>query len=427
MRPRVWFGERWITSIFDLFEENVRYFPALLPVTEDEDPLEVLENGGVPGLHELRLHNGTIYRWNRPIYDIANGVPHLRVENRLLAAGPTVIDTMANAAFYFGLVRALAEAERPLWSQMSFSAAEENFQTAARQGIEAQVYWPGVGQVRATELVLRRLLPLAYQGLAAWGVRRRRGEAFPRDHRAALPARHQRCGVVREPPAHRGRLAGPAGGTATDAGGLPRGDAHQRARAHLGRLSGRQRERIRNRSQTTVWSRTGSYQPFLVTTATQRGVSPASAKARRTGGSQARSTSCGTGVPTRVSQASGPGSHHQGPAHEGRGDLGPQPEVGGVPGVVRHLGSAQGADVQHRGEQPAPGARAQRMDRVPQVPPQPASLPHRPRAAHAPTLPDVRRGCGRSSTATPSQDHRRWGRMGTWRSTSPATTTPIRS
>ncbi|MET1058450.1 MAG: glutamate--cysteine ligase [Nocardioides sp.] len=170
VRPRVWFGERWITSIFDLFEENVRYFPALLPVTEDQDPLEVLENGGVPGLHELRLHNGTIYRWNRPIYDIANGVPHLRVENRVLAAGPTVIDTMANAAFYFGLVRALAEAERPLWSQMSFSAAEENFQTAARQGIDAQVYWPGIGQVRATELVLRRLLPLAYQGLEAWGV-----------------------------------------------------------------------------------------------------------------------------------------------------------------------------------------------------------------------------------------------------------------
>jgi hypothetical protein len=112
VRPRVWFGERWITSVFDLFEENVRYFPALLPVTEDEDPLAVLEGGGVPGLHELRLHNGTIYRWNRPVYDIAGGVPHLRVENRVLAAGPTVVDTMANAAFYFGLVRQLAEADR---------------------------------------------------------------------------------------------------------------------------------------------------------------------------------------------------------------------------------------------------------------------------------------------------------------------------
>ena len=170
VRPRVWFGERWITTVFDLFEENVRYFPALLPVTEEEDPLEVLENGGVPSLAELRLHNGTIYRWNRPVYDVAGGVPHLRVENRVLAAGPTVVDTMANAAFYFGLVRTLAHAERPIWSQMSFSVAEENFHTAARQGIDAQVYWPGVGQVPVTELVLRRLLPRAYDGLTAWGV-----------------------------------------------------------------------------------------------------------------------------------------------------------------------------------------------------------------------------------------------------------------
>lgn len=170
VRPRVWFGERWITSIFDLFEENVRYFPALLPITEDEDPLAVLESGGTPGLHELRLHNGTIYRWNRPIYDVVDGTPHLRVENRVLAAGPTVADTMANAAFYFGLTRTLAEHERPLWSQMSFSAAEENFHVAARDGIEAQVYWPGVGQVSAAELVIRRLLPMARDGLKRWGV-----------------------------------------------------------------------------------------------------------------------------------------------------------------------------------------------------------------------------------------------------------------
>jgi gamma-glutamyl:cysteine ligase YbdK (ATP-grasp superfamily) len=170
VRPRVWFGERWITSVFDLFEENVRYFPALLPITDAEDPLAVLESGGTPVLSELRLHNGTIYRWNRPVYDIARGVPHLRVENRVLAAGPTVADTIANAAFYFGLVRALAESERPLWSQMSFSAAEENFHVAAQHGIDAQIYWPGVGQVQATELVLRRLLPMAQEGLEAWGA-----------------------------------------------------------------------------------------------------------------------------------------------------------------------------------------------------------------------------------------------------------------
>ena len=170
VRPRVWFGERWITSIFDLFEENSRYFPALLPVLEEEDPREVFESGGTPGLEELRLHNGTIYRWNRPIYDVSDGAPHLRVENRVLAAGPTVVDTMANAAFYFGVVRALAESERPIWSQMSFSAAEENFHLAAQHGIGASLYWPGLGQVSAVELTLRRLLPLAREGLAAWGV-----------------------------------------------------------------------------------------------------------------------------------------------------------------------------------------------------------------------------------------------------------------
>jgi len=170
VRPRVWFGEQWITSIFDLFEENVRYFPALLPVTEEEDPQAVLDAGGTPALTELRLHNGTVYRWNRPIYDVVDGTPHLRVENRVLAAGPTVLDTMANAAFYFGLTRALAQDDRPLWSQMSFSAAEENFQVAARDGIEALVYWPGLGEVAATELVLRRLLPLARTGLRGWGV-----------------------------------------------------------------------------------------------------------------------------------------------------------------------------------------------------------------------------------------------------------------
>ncbi|KXK62022.1 glutamate--cysteine ligase [Micromonospora rosaria] len=170
VRPRVWFGERWITSVFDLFEENVRYFPALLPVCDPEDPATALASGDVPKLAELRLHNGTVYRWNRPVYDVLRGRPHLRVENRVLPAGPTVLDTIANGAFYFGLVRALAEADRPLWSQMSFSAAEENFVTGARHGIDAHVFWPGLGYLPVTELVLRRLLPLAHHGLDRWGV-----------------------------------------------------------------------------------------------------------------------------------------------------------------------------------------------------------------------------------------------------------------
>jgi gamma-glutamyl:cysteine ligase YbdK (ATP-grasp superfamily) len=170
VRPRVWFGERWVTSVFDLFEENTRYFPALLPVVDDEDPVAVLDAGGTPTLAELRLHNGTIWRWNRPVYDIVDGTPHLRVENRVLPAGPTVVDIMANGAFYYGALRMLAEADRPVWSQMSFQTAEENFTRAAVDGIEATVYWPGSGEVPVTELVLRRLLPLAHEGLQAWGV-----------------------------------------------------------------------------------------------------------------------------------------------------------------------------------------------------------------------------------------------------------------
>ncbi|MEV6398284.1 glutamate-cysteine ligase family protein [Streptomyces sp. NPDC051907] len=170
VRPRVWFGERWINSVFDLFEENVRYFPALLPLCDEEDPRERLDGGDTPELGELTLHNGTIYRWNRPVYAVTHDKPHLRVENRVLPAGPTVADTLANGAFYYGLTRALVDEERPVWSRMSFSAAEDNLHNGARHGIEARVYWPGMGEVPVTELVLRRLLPLAHQGLERSGM-----------------------------------------------------------------------------------------------------------------------------------------------------------------------------------------------------------------------------------------------------------------
>ncbi|MEU3827612.1 glutamate--cysteine ligase [Streptomyces sp. SID486] len=170
VRPRVWFGERWITSVFDLFEENLRYFPALLPLCDEEDPVATLGRGGIPELSELTLHNGTIYRWNRPVYAVAGGRPHIRVENRVLPAGPTVADTLANGAFYYGLTRALVEEDRPVWSRMSFSVAEDNLHAAARNGIEALLYWPGTGEVPVPELVLRRLLPLAHRGLERSGM-----------------------------------------------------------------------------------------------------------------------------------------------------------------------------------------------------------------------------------------------------------------
>ncbi|MEU0162903.1 glutamate--cysteine ligase [Streptomyces sp. NPDC006261] len=176
VRPRTWFGERWITSAYELFEENLRYFPPLLPICDDEEPLRVLDEGGVPELAELVLHNGTVYRWNRPVYGMAGGVPHLRVENRVLPAGPTVTDVIANAAFYYGLVRALAEESRPVWSKLPFEAAAENFTEACRHGIDAELLWPrsgragGLARIPAVQLVREELLPLAAAGLDAWHI-----------------------------------------------------------------------------------------------------------------------------------------------------------------------------------------------------------------------------------------------------------------
>ncbi|MEU5520109.1 glutamate-cysteine ligase family protein [Streptomyces sp. NPDC093250] len=192
VRPRTWFGERWVNSAFDLFEENLRYYPALLPICDDEDPLEVLDRGGIPSLAELVLHNGTVYRWNRPVYGIADGLPHLRVENRVLPAGPTITDVIANAAFYYGVVRALAEESRPVWTRLPFEAAAANFDAACKHGIDARLTWPrrgrlgGLGEVDAVTLVRDELLPLAEAGLDAWGIE-------PADRDLYLGVIEERC------------------------------------------------------------------------------------------------------------------------------------------------------------------------------------------------------------------------------------------
>ncbi|WP_430779647.1 glutamate--cysteine ligase [Actinoplanes sp. G11-F43] len=169
VRPRVWFGERWIDSILDLYEENLRYFPPLLPELGEEDPVTVREAGEIPRLYELRMHNGTVYRWNRPVYDVAGGRPHLRVENRVLPSGPTVTDVLANAAFYFGLIHQLAEDPR-IRHELAFTDAEANFQAGARDGITARQTWPGRGETPAVTLVRDVLLPLAATGLDRFGV-----------------------------------------------------------------------------------------------------------------------------------------------------------------------------------------------------------------------------------------------------------------
>lgn len=162
VRPRVWFGERWITSVFDLFEENVRYFPPLLP--EIKDFVE-FSDADAPKLFELNLHNGTVWRWNRPIYDAGDNGAHIRVENRLLPAGPTPVDMVADAAFYYGLAEFLVGENRPVWSRMSFAEARENFFACAKDGITARVTWPKIGHIAVSDLVIDVLIPQARRGL----------------------------------------------------------------------------------------------------------------------------------------------------------------------------------------------------------------------------------------------------------------------
>jgi gamma-glutamyl:cysteine ligase YbdK (ATP-grasp superfamily) len=175
VRPRVWFGEKWLDDgegLWDLFDENVRYFPALLPICDGEDPAALLAAGRIPRLPELTLHNGTIYRWNRPVYEVVGGRPHMRIENRVLPAGPSVADSVANAAFFYGLLHGLVSRSRPHpWEQVGFAEVAANFYAAAREGLAARLCWPSVGtDVPVRELVLRHLLPLAHAGLAEWEV-----------------------------------------------------------------------------------------------------------------------------------------------------------------------------------------------------------------------------------------------------------------
>ncbi|WP_238706076.1 hypothetical protein [Serinicoccus marinus] len=126
----------------------------------------------MPELSDLKLHNGTVWRWNRPIYDMSQGVPHLRVENRVLPAGPTAVDTVANACFYYGLLESFTTSGRPIWTKMPFADADRNFLDAAKHGIHATQTWPGLGPLAAVDLVADHLLSVADDGLAALGLRR---------------------------------------------------------------------------------------------------------------------------------------------------------------------------------------------------------------------------------------------------------------
>jgi len=166
MSPRVHFGTDWVDeSVMEIFKEDISRFRVLLTTDLDEDPLEALEAGNVPNLMALQLHNGTVYRWNRACYGITDGKPHLRIENRVLPSGPTVIDEIANAVFWYGLVAGLAEKYRDISEHIEFYEARYNFNAAARNGLASQFSWLDGDNRPAHELILDTLIPLAEDGL----------------------------------------------------------------------------------------------------------------------------------------------------------------------------------------------------------------------------------------------------------------------
>ncbi|AUX19611.1 hypothetical protein SOCEGT47_000630 [Sorangium cellulosum] len=170
-RPRVHFGDGWVQGgALDLFREDIARFRVLITAETGEPPAAVLARGEVPDLKALRVHNGTVYRWNRPCYGVAGGVAHLRIESRALPAGPTILDEVANAAFFFGLVAGLSGEHPRIDLEMPFEDAKANFFAAARHGLKAQLTWLGGRSYPAAELILSRLLPAARAGLSAASI-----------------------------------------------------------------------------------------------------------------------------------------------------------------------------------------------------------------------------------------------------------------
>ncbi len=168
--PRVGFGSHWQEgSIAEIFKEDISAHRIILTKPIANNALQLLENGAIPKLEALNLFNGTVYRWNRPCYGVGNGKPHVRIENRYIPSGPTVLDEMANFAFWVGLMAGRPKKYDDLPAIMDFREAKLNFLKAAMAGRQTVFSW--LGQSRSVEsLVLDELLPIAYAGLRKFNV-----------------------------------------------------------------------------------------------------------------------------------------------------------------------------------------------------------------------------------------------------------------
>ena len=189
---RVTFGDDWLTSsITELYREDITRFRPLLAPDDDIDPFIDLAAGRAPSLQALRLHTGTVWRWNRGCYGVTDGKPHLRIENRVLPSGPTTVDEVANAALWLGLMKAVGARHPEINRMLPFEVARTNFVAAARQGLGAHLTWLDGAEHSATSLALDVLLPLADDGLDAAGV-----DTDDRDHYLGVIERRVRSGYT---------------------------------------------------------------------------------------------------------------------------------------------------------------------------------------------------------------------------------------
>jgi len=168
---RVGFGEAWLgDSALDIFRENAMRHHVIMVGDPIDDSLQVLRDGRIPELSALSLHNGTVWRWNRLCYGITDGKPHLRIENRALPAGPTIIDQVANAALFYGLIQGLETDAAQVPRRMAFEDARFNLFAAAQHGLDARFSWLDGCRLGARELLLQELIPIARSGLEALQV-----------------------------------------------------------------------------------------------------------------------------------------------------------------------------------------------------------------------------------------------------------------
>ncbi len=169
--PRVSFGRQWVrASALEIFRDDIGRFRSILSTEIDEDPFEAIEAGRAPTLRALQLHNSTVYRWNRVCYGISEGKPHLRIENRMLPSGPTSVDEVSNAAFWFGLISGIVSEYGDISSSLSFEDAHTNFFSAAQNGLNCQLFWIDGRLQPARKMILKHLLPIARKGLEVSGI-----------------------------------------------------------------------------------------------------------------------------------------------------------------------------------------------------------------------------------------------------------------